>query len=119
MSLPEVLLWQRFRQRPAGIKLRRQHPVGGFVADFYCAASRTVFEIDGISHDMGARPLADARRSAWMKRHGLRVIRIPAADVLRDPDATAQAIITACQAAPPPSALGAATSPAGGGSEGT
>jgi len=119
MSLPEVLLWQRVRNRAGGIKLRRQHPVGGFVADFYCAACRTVFEIDGISHAMGSRPDTDASRTAWMERHGLRVIRIPAADVLRDPDATAQAIVTACQAAPPPSARRAATSPAGGGSEGT
>ena len=118
MSLPEVLLWQRLRGGHHGVKLRRQHPIGSYVADFYCAATRTVIEIDGIVHSMGERPQADRRRTWWMERAGLHVIRIPAAEVLRDPDSVAQAIVTACQAAPPPSALRAAASPVGGGSEG-
>ena len=28
MTPPEVLLWQRLRGRPGGVKFRRQHPVG-------------------------------------------------------------------------------------------
>jgi len=31
MTLPEVLVWQRLRQSPMGIKFRRQHPVGPYV----------------------------------------------------------------------------------------
>ncbi|NMN04247.1 MULTISPECIES: DUF559 domain-containing protein [unclassified Novosphingobium] len=118
MSLPEVLLWQRLRGSDHGVKLRRQHPVGGYVADFYCAATRTIIEIDGIAHAMGDRPKADLRRMTWMESTGFHVIRIPAAEVLRDPDTVAQAIVAACRIAPPPSALRAATSPVGGGSEG-
>ena len=34
MSLPEVMLWQHLRGRPGGVKFRRQHPVGIYVADF-------------------------------------------------------------------------------------
>jgi very-short-patch-repair endonuclease len=116
MSLPEVLLWRVLKQRPLGLKFRRQHPIGAFVADFYCDSARTIIEIDGIAHDMGDRPQRDASREAWLNANGLTVVRISAADVLRDVENVAQSIATLCAAAPPPSALRAATSPDGGGS---
>jgi len=49
-TLPESLLWQHLRQRPHGLKFRRQHPFGPFIADFYCPAARLVVEVDGGSH---------------------------------------------------------------------
>ncbi|WP_091146081.1 endonuclease domain-containing protein [Novosphingobium sp. CF614] len=116
MSLPEVLLWRVLRQRPQGLKFRRQHPIGSFVADFFCAGAKTVIEIDGLSHDMGSRPARDVSRDAWLRSCGLEVVRIPAAEVLRDVDGVAQSIVAMCAAPPPPSALRAATSPVGGGS---
>jgi very-short-patch-repair endonuclease len=97
MSLPEVLLWQRLRRTPWGIRFRRQHPIGPYVLDFYCAAGRLAIEIDGIAHDMGDRPESDAVRTAWLEAQGLRVLRVPAGDVLRDPDAIAQALVSLCQ----------------------
>ncbi|WP_308421010.1 endonuclease domain-containing protein [Novosphingobium endophyticum] len=116
MSLPEVLLWRVLRTMPLGLKFRRQHPIGTFVADFYCDSARTIVEVDGIAHDMGARPARDDVRDAWLQATGLTVLRIPASDVLRDPQRVAESIVTMCVAAPPPSALRAATSPEGGGS---
>jgi very-short-patch-repair endonuclease len=56
MSLPEVLLWTQLRGKPLGIKFRKQHPVGDYVVDFYCAEKQLAVEIDGIAHDMGDRP---------------------------------------------------------------
>ncbi|MBW8752766.1 MAG: DUF559 domain-containing protein, partial [Sphingomonadales bacterium] len=104
MSLPEVLLWQRLRGRPMGVKFRNQHPIGAFVADFYCAKPRLIVEVDGIAHDMGDRPERDARRDEWLRRCGMQIVRIPASDVLRDPDEVAAAIVALCVDAPPPSA---------------
>ena len=60
MTLPEVVLWKVLRARPAGIKFRRQHPVGPYVLDFYCEAALTGIEVDGMAHDMGENPLRDA-----------------------------------------------------------
>ncbi len=37
MTLPEGLLWRELRQRPAGLKFRRQHPSGAYILDFYCS----------------------------------------------------------------------------------
>ena len=116
MTLPEVLLYRLLKQRPDGLKFRRQHPFGKrIVLDFFCAERRLGIEIDGISHDMGDRPERDARRDAHLRTQGIKVIRIPAADVLRDAHAVAQSIVSICATIPPPSALRAATSPRGGG----
>ena len=104
MSLPEVLLWQLLRQRPLGVKFRRQHPIGSFVADFFCAEVNVVIEIDGIAHDMGSRPERDEIRDAWLVQCGKRVVRIPAIEVLSDVQAVAESLVRLCLAAPPPSA---------------
>jgi very-short-patch-repair endonuclease len=93
MSLPEVLLWQRLRGAPWDISFRKQHPIGAYRADFYCAAAKLVIEVDGIAHDMGDRPARDAVRTQALRKKGYRVLRIPAVDVLRDPDAVASSIL--------------------------
>ena len=92
MSLPEVLLWQRLRTRPMGLKFRKQHDAGNYVLDFYCHEVRLIVEIDGIAHDMGDRPGRDSKRDAEFTAKGFRVVRIPAVDVLRDPDQAAESI---------------------------
>ena len=118
MSLPEVLLWRLLRGKPMGVKFRKQHPVGEFVLDFYCAEKRLGIEIDGIAHDMGDSPERDGVRDAILKNMNIEIIRIPAADVLRNVEGTADAIVRLCANRPPPSALWAATSPHGGGFSG-
>ena len=117
MTLPERLLWSKLRKSPLGIKFRRQHPLGEYVVDFYCDRTKTIVEIDGIAHEMGDRPAMDARRDGLLVESGYRVIRIPAAEVLKDHEAIAASIIGACGDNPPPSALRAATSPGGGGNQ--
>ena len=114
MSLPEGLLWNRLKGKPMGVKFRSQHPFGDYVVDFYCAAKRIAFEIDGIVHNMGDRPQRDIRRDAILNSFGIEVIRIAAADVLKDVDAAAEGMVRLCLDTPPPSGLRPATSPSGG-----
>ena len=52
MTIPEVILWTRLRQRPGGFKFRRQHPAGPYVLDFFCSEARLAIEVDGMVHDM-------------------------------------------------------------------
>ena len=96
MTLPEGLLWRALKRRPNGLKFRRQHPIGQFVVDFYCATARLAVEVDGEAHGMGANPARDARRDGWLTTQGLRVIRVAARDVLRDVDAAVREIVAAC-----------------------
>ena len=93
MSLPEILLWQRLKGAPQGIRFRKQHPIGPYRADFYCAAAKLVIEVDGMAHDMGDRPQRDALRTATLEAQGYRVLRIAASEILKDADEVAQSIV--------------------------
>ncbi|HVY18708.1 MAG TPA: endonuclease domain-containing protein [Bauldia sp.] len=85
MSLPEVILWHELRGgRLDGLRFRRQHPVGNYVLDFYCASAHLAVEIDGASHDVESQVRHDERRDAWLGSQGIRVLRILAADILDD-----------------------------------
>jgi very-short-patch-repair endonuclease len=94
LSPPEARLWNRLRQRVPGKPLfHRQHPIGPYVLDFYCAKAKLAIEIDGISHDLGDRPRRDERRDAWLMKHGVTVIGIPAAELIHRIDEAAEAIV--------------------------
>ena len=94
LSTPEVLLWSRLRRREPGKPVfRRQHPVGPYVVDFYCAKAGPAIELDGAGHDMGNRPQRDLRRTAWLEARGRTVMRIPANDLMRRLDEAADAIV--------------------------
>ena len=97
MTPPEALLWSRIRARqPGGPRIRRQHPIGPYIADFYCSEARLVIEIDGWGHNLGGQGERDERRDAWMKAQGLLVVRYAAGDVMRDPTAVADGIWDTC-----------------------
>ena len=96
MSLPEVLLWERLRRKPLGVKFRRQHPVGRFVIDFYCPSAKLGFEIDGAAHDMGDRPERDMRRDEFLRGQGIGIVRIAASEVLQSVEAVAESIVAHC-----------------------
>jgi very-short-patch-repair endonuclease len=77
-----------------GLKFRRQHPLGPFIADFYCAARRLVVEIDGDIHDL--QPERDAARTEQFKQYGYRLIRFRNKQVLNDIEDVLVAIEAAC-----------------------
>jgi very-short-patch-repair endonuclease len=95
-TMPERLLWGMLRgDRLDGIKFRRKHPHGPYVADFYCHSARLVVELDGTPHD--DRADVDQRRDDDMKAIGLRVMRFLNDDVLLDIEAVAEAILRAAR----------------------
>jgi very-short-patch-repair endonuclease len=96
MSLPEGLLWQELRKRPGGFKFRRQHPIGPYVLDFYCPATRLAIEVDGASHDMGDNPQRDEKRDSWLRAQGFRIVRFTARDVLHNLDGVIRMILADC-----------------------
>jgi len=82
---------------------RRQHPIGPYILDFYCADAQLAVEIDRMSHE--GRAEHDARRDAWLARQNIRVLRIPAVDVLRS-DNMDYVLAAIAQAATPSTAFG-------------
>jgi len=93
MTLPEVVLWHWLRQRPEGLKFRRQHPTGPYVLDFFCSDARLAIEVDGEAHSRGDRPQRDAARDQWLRAAGIETLRIPASDLLRNADAALRWVI--------------------------
>ena len=92
MSPPEAMLWQRLRGSQIGVKVRRQHPMGPYVADFYVRECRLVIEVDGEAHDRGERPLRDTSRDNFLAKAGYRVLRIAATEILNDVDTVVEGI---------------------------
>ena len=98
-TMPERLLWGALRDgRLGGLRFRRQHPIGTYIADFYCHSARLIVEIDGMSH--ADRAAADRRRTKYLESMGHCVVRFTNDDVLTDIDAVAEAIIRAVQNGP-------------------
>lgn len=96
----ERLLWRTLRDhRFHDYKFRRQHPIGPFIVDFVCLAKRLVIEADGGQH---ADSTVDARRAAWLRDRGWRLIRFWNNDILAYPDAIAAGTLSALQAPHPP-----------------
>ena len=88
---PEQILWSVLRgRRLAGLKFRRQEPIGPYVVDFCCRRLKLIVELDGMSHDeSGDR---DEVRKRWLEEQGYRVIRVTNWDVNEDLEAVARAI---------------------------
>lgn len=87
----EGLLWSILRaQQVCGLKFRREHPIGPFIADFACEAKKLVIEIDGGYHDQIAEQ--DLAREQVLRRLGWDVLRFSDKDVERDAEAVGRAI---------------------------
>ena len=91
----EKILWSRLRNRGlCGLKFRRQHPVGPFIADFYCAQHRLVVELDGEVH-LGLAE-QDASRTTQLTAYGYQVLRVWNEEVEANPDQVLEKIAAAC-----------------------
>ena len=96
MTPAESLLWQRVRDRQlGGLKFRRQHPIGRFIADFYCHEARLVIEIDGGIHDLQIE--RDTARTEYLVQRGFRVMRIRNEAVVTDKERVLAEIVAACR----------------------
>lgn len=75
MTEAEKVLWYHLKQSPLGFKFRRQHPMGVFIADFYCHKAKLVIEIDGSVHNLEEVKENDINRQRLIEEWGLTVIR--------------------------------------------
>ncbi len=72
----EQTLWKLLRNRnQLGCKFRRQHPLGSFVADFYCHESLLVVEVDGGYHNLADQKAYDKWRTEELAQMGISVVR--------------------------------------------
>ena len=69
----ERKLWRTLREANLPFKIRRQHPIGNYIADMAIPARKLVIELDGSQH--AETTDADEQRTRALNAHGYRVIR--------------------------------------------
>ncbi len=99
MSRPEAVLWHHLRaKRLGGLRFRRQHPMGPFIADFYCHEAALIVEIDSTHHAGPERSRHDQSRDEWMNQRGVAVLRVSASEISKDVGAVLRRVLTAAKA---------------------
>jgi very-short-patch-repair endonuclease len=93
MTKAEWRLWYYMRGAGLGVSFRRQHPIGPYFADFYCAPLKLVIELDGGQH--AQREDYDAARTAYLNRSGIQVLRFWNNDVMENLDGVCREIADA------------------------
>jgi very-short-patch-repair endonuclease len=81
-TIAESRLWHHLRGSKLGVKVRRQHPIGRFIVDFYAAKRRLVIEVDGSVHDQQTE--RDTERSTILEAQGYRIVRFTNEQVLHE-----------------------------------
>ena len=72
----EASLWKSLqRSQLDGKKFRRQHSVGNYILDFYCPECRLAVELDGQKHFNSIASEYDYRRSEYLRKLNIRVLR--------------------------------------------
>ena len=99
MTQPEKLLWALLRDNQLGLHFRRQHALGPYILDFYCASAKLCVEVDGPVHTGQADQ--DQRRTHWLNNQGIRVLRCTTEQLEQHP---ALVLATIQQAAAPTTA---------------
>src|ERR1700752_5027339 len=86
LTFAEDRFWQIVRNRKLfNLKIRRQHPIGPFITDFYCHELKLVIEVDGGIHLAQHIKQRDISREYYLRTLGLSVIRFTNEDVLFNP----------------------------------
>jgi adenine-specific DNA-methyltransferase len=100
-TVAEARLWNALRaRRLGGWKWKHQVPWGPYFLDFLCVEAGLVVEADGGQH--GDQVAYDARRTAYLARSGLRVLRFWNGEVLTNLDGVCRMILDACGGERPP-----------------
>ena len=84
MTDAEIVLWGHLRAGMSGLNFRRQHPIGIYIADFYCHKLKLIIEVDGTIHDKKEVKGYDIRREKDLVDWGYTVIRFSNRQVLKE-----------------------------------
>jgi very-short-patch-repair endonuclease len=91
----EKKLWSRLRNRAlAGLKFRRQQPIGRYIVDFFCAEKNLVIELDGVVHLY--REDQDKYRQTWLESEGFSVLRFLNTDICQNIEVVLEEVLREC-----------------------
>jgi len=89
----ETLLWQSLRDRQLGLKFRRQHAIGDYIADFICLEISLIIEVDGEYHNSEEQQEKDTIRTKYLNEQGFYVLRFTNNEVMNQTEWVLKSII--------------------------
>ena len=95
MTDAETVLWNQLKTGLNGLKFRRQHPLGCYIADFYCHRVKLVIEVDGSVHSNEDVIMKDVQKENDLVGTGYTVIRFTNQEVMEDVYAVVEKIKSA------------------------
>ncbi len=97
----EIALWEHLKGKQLdNYKFRRQHIIGGFIADFVCLSKKLVIEVDGLIHQLPENKINDAERTLALNEFGFEVIRFTNDEVLHQIEAVTTKILQKLETLP-------------------
>ncbi len=84
MTEAEKVLWVYLKTGIEGLKFRRQHPIGLYIADFYCHQVKLIIEVDGSIHEENNVREADVTRQKELERWGYFIMRFTNQQVMKE-----------------------------------
>lgn len=92
MTETEKLIWEKVSKNQLGVRIRRQHPIWKFIADFYCHELKLVIEIDGKIHVQPENKAYDISRDIILRDFKIEIIRFTNDEVINNTDRVVQEI---------------------------
>ena len=86
MTEAEKIVWERLCKNQPGVRIRRQHPIYKYIADYYCHELKLVIEIDGGIHLSKENRQYDISRDITLNEFGIQIIRFTNDQVINDID---------------------------------
>lgn len=92
MTEAETALWVHLKKGILDLKIRRQHTINNYIADFYCHKVKLIIEIDGNIHQKEDVKKYDLQREKDLLGWGYEIIRFPNDQALKFPEETIKII---------------------------
>ena len=97
----EIALWEHLKGKQLNnYKFRKQHIIGGFIADFVCLSKKLVIEVDGLIHQLPENNINDAERTVVLNEFGFEVIRFSNNEVLHQIETVTNKILQKLETLP-------------------
>ena len=92
MTVAEKIIWERLCKNQLSVRIRRQHPVWKYIADYYCHELKLVIEIDGGIHLSKENKEYDIGRETTLNEFGIEIIRFTNDQVINEIEHVIEAI---------------------------
>ena len=72
----EAFLWTHLKSKQLeGRRFVKQHSIGNYIVDFYCASEKLIIELDGEVHKNPSTEQYDSMRSVYLESLDYKVLR--------------------------------------------